>query len=68
MVHASKSDDLGYSMGLYELSYKDADGNPVADHGKYMTVWKKSSDGTWKVAADMFNTNIAPPAPSDEGQ
>jgi len=25
--------------------------------GKFMTVWKKQSDGSWKIAVDMFNAN-----------
>jgi len=25
--------------------------------GKYMTVWKKQPDGSWKVVADMGNTD-----------
>lgn len=50
--------DLGYTIGTYELSMDGPDGSPVIDKGKYMTVWKKQTDDTWKVAVDMFNTNL----------
>jgi ketosteroid isomerase-like protein len=53
------SGDLGYTYGDYTLKTKDKDGHPVARYGKYMTVWKKQKDGSWKVAADMGNN--APP-------
>lgn len=57
-VEVSSSGDLGYSFGSYELSFDGADGAPVTDIGKYMTVWKKQADGAWKVALDMFNTDL----------
>jgi len=41
------------------MTFDDPDGNQVVDHGKYLTIWKKSSDGTWKVSADVFNSNPA---------
>jgi len=33
---------------------------PVVDNGKYLTVWKKQADGSWKVLFDMFNTDMPP--------
>jgi len=60
-VEAAKSGDLGYSMGTYEMSFTGPDGNSVTDHGKYATIWRKQADGTWKVVADIFNSDL--PAP-----
>jgi ketosteroid isomerase-like protein len=31
------------------------DGQPTTETGKYVTVWKKQKDGSWKVALDMGN-------------
>ena len=53
--------DLGYTIGSYEMKLEGPDG-PISINGKYMTVWKQQSDGTWLVAADMFNGN-GPPNP-----
>src|SRR5215469_3939406 len=56
-AEAAKSGDLGYSTGKYELSYTDSSGKQVSDHGKYVTVWKKQADGSWKVVRDIFNSD-----------
>jgi ketosteroid isomerase-like protein len=47
--------DMGFTWGHYEGSGKDAQGNPVKTTGRYMTVWKKQPDGTWKVELDASN-------------
>jgi len=60
-VEAARSGDMGYSMGTYEMSFTGPDGNPATDHGKYVTIWRKQDDGTWKVVADIFNSDL--PAP-----
>ena len=46
------SGDMGYTWGHYEGHSKDANGNPVAISGRYITVWRKQVDGAWKVALD----------------
>jgi ketosteroid isomerase-like protein len=46
------SNDMGFTWGHYEGRSKDRDGNPVVTTGRYITVWKKIADGTWKVAMD----------------
>ena len=47
-----RSGDTGYTTGRYELHAKDGKGDKVVRHGSYLTVWKKQSDGSWKVIAD----------------
>jgi ketosteroid isomerase-like protein len=46
------SNDMGFTWGSYEGRSKDNKGEPVVITGRYMTVWKKLPDGTWKVALD----------------
>ena len=46
------SNDMGFTWGHYEGRSKDQNGNPVVLSGRFITVWKKMSDGTWKVALD----------------
>ena len=46
------SGDMGYTWGHFEGHSKDAAGNPVTTSGRYITVWRKQSDGSWKVALD----------------
>ena len=62
-VEVARSGDLGYSLGTYDLSMNDPEGTPMADRGKYVTVWKKQADGNWKVAVDMFNSDLPLPQP-----
>ena len=56
------SGTLGYVTGTYEFSETDAKGKPMTDKGKYVAVFRKQSDGTWKCVADIFNTDL-PPVP-----
>ena len=62
-VDVSRSGDFGYSLGTYEMSINDPKGTPMVDRGKYATVWKKQADGSWKVAVDMFNSDLPVPQP-----
>ena len=63
-VVAARSGDFGYSIGAYEMTTNDAKGKPVTDHGKYTTIWKKQTDGKWKVVVDMSNTDMPVMPPS----
>jgi ketosteroid isomerase-like protein len=46
------SNDMGFTWGHYEGRSKDKNGQQVVISGRYMTVWKKVADGSWKVAMD----------------
>lgn len=59
----SASGDMGFTWGSYEGRSKDRDGTPIFTTGRYMTVWKKQPDGSWKVELDA--SNDAPPAKLD---
>ncbi len=56
-VEVSAAGDLAYSMGTYEYSLKDAEGNPVSDKGKFVDIWKKQTDGSWKAAVGIGNSD-----------
>lgn len=57
------SGDTGYTWGKYEGHSKDSNGNPVTVSGRYMTVWGKQADGSWKVELDASAER--PPAADD---
>lgn len=57
-VDVAQSGDLGYTSGTYEIKMNDASGKPVNDHGKYLEVWKKQTDGSWKCVADIWNSDL----------
>jgi ketosteroid isomerase-like protein len=46
------SGDMGYTWGHFEGRSKDANGKPVLTSGRYMTIWRKQADGSWKVVLD----------------
>ena len=60
---AGDGGDLGYTVGSYEMTMP-TEGGPVVVSGKYLTVWQRQDDGSWKVSADMFNDN-GPPVAGD---
>ena len=54
-INVSSSADMAYEIGTYALSFR-SDKGPVQEKGKYVVVWKKIG-GTWKAAADIFNSD-----------
>ena len=49
--------ELGRNFVTAEMN-----GKVIADTGKYLTVWKKQADASWKVAYDSYSTDIPAPA------
>jgi len=60
----ARAGDLAYTIYVYQLALESANGKPITDHGKDMAVWKKQSDGTWKMVADTFNSDLPLAAPA----
>jgi ketosteroid isomerase-like protein len=63
-VAVGKSGEMAWVSGTYELTMNDASGKPINDRGKYLEVWEKQTDGNWKCAADMWNSDLAASAPA----
>ena len=63
-VDVAKSGDLGYSQGAYTMTYSSPTGKKMlAEKGKYVTIFKKQTDGSWKNVADIFNADAPAAAP-----
>jgi uncharacterized protein (TIGR02246 family) len=62
-VEVASSGDIAYTTGTYELTMNAPSGKLVPDHGKYVEVWKKRVDGNWKVAVDIWNSDVLLPLP-----
>jgi uncharacterized protein (TIGR02246 family) len=57
---ASKGGDMVYSQGTYTMTMTNPKTKkPMTDKGKYLTVYTKQADGSWKVVADTFNSDSA---------
>ncbi len=60
----AESGELGYTIGAFELTTGQDDA-AMLTVGKYVTVWSKQADGSWKVQVDSFNTD-GPPRAAEE--
>jgi uncharacterized protein (TIGR02246 family) len=53
--------DYAIETGAYDLSAQPAKAKPVHDVGKYIVVWKKQTDGSYRLLRDIYNTDQAMP-------
>jgi ketosteroid isomerase-like protein len=58
-IEIARSGDLAYMQGVY-----DATANGTTDRGKFVVVWKKQADGAWRIAADIWNSDLPVAAPT----
>ena len=56
--------DLAYVRGTYSMTFEAPNGlGPTKDSGKYIEIWRKQSDGSWKVIRDIFNSDQSTTGP-----
>jgi ketosteroid isomerase-like protein len=53
--------DLAYVRGNYSMTMNPPGGPAVPDRGKYVEIWKKQADGSWKVRYDSFSSDLPMP-------
>ena len=52
--------DLGYARGLYSMTICiQANGAQIPFEGKFLTVYRKQEDGSWKIYRDSYSSNTA---------
>jgi ketosteroid isomerase-like protein len=44
--------DMGYTWGHYEGRATDKSGHQSSQTGRYLTIWKKQTNGAWKVSLE----------------
>jgi ketosteroid isomerase-like protein len=54
------SGELGFTWGYYVATGHDSKGQVVKSYGKYLDVWRRQSDGTWRWIADVGNDSPPP--------
>ena len=54
-IQLDVSGDLAYCMGTYTF------GLPAAHGGKFLEVYRRQADGSWKMVVDMFSSDQAAP-------
>jgi ketosteroid isomerase-like protein len=53
--------DFAYAMGSYfKKTIFNGSEEVVPEEGKFLTVFKKQSDGSWKIYRDSFSSNTPP--------
>ncbi|MFB0554093.1 MAG: DUF4440 domain-containing protein [Phycisphaerae bacterium] len=60
---AQVSGDLGFARGTYTLSMTPKAGGETISampDGKFLTIWKRQADGSWKASHDCYNSNVPP--------
>ena len=61
-VDVAKSGDLGYTQGPYSMTLSNPKTKAaITEQGKYLTVYRKEADGTWKAVEDTFMADAPPP-------
>jgi uncharacterized protein (TIGR02246 family) len=64
-VDVGGSGDMAYEIGRYALTVQPEGQAAMADSGKYVVVWKKQVDGSWKLHVDIWNTSLPMAAPQE---
>jgi ketosteroid isomerase-like protein len=53
--------DWAYASGTYTANRVDTEsGEEISDDGKFMSIFQKQSDGSWKLHRDAPNSNVPP--------
>src|SRR6185437_450103 len=55
-IEVARSGDLAYETGEYEMTVNDKKGKPQTVKAKYVVVWGKQADGSWKALVDSPTT------------
>jgi uncharacterized protein (TIGR02246 family) len=57
-VVASQGGDMVYTQGTYTATMTNPKTKKVmTDKGKYLTIYAKQADGSWKAVADTYNSD-----------
>jgi uncharacterized protein (TIGR02246 family) len=56
-VQVARSGELAVDRGSFQSTATDNKGRATTSTGKFILVWKKQADGSWKIAADTSATD-----------
>ena len=55
--------DIAYGTGTYAMMMTMPGAQAVPERGKYIEIFRKGPDGSWKLARDIFNSDMAAAEP-----
>jgi uncharacterized protein (TIGR02246 family) len=58
-VEVEGSDDVAFEVGEASFSAPNQSGTPAQATIKYIVVWRKGADDTWRIYRDIWNSNPA---------
>jgi uncharacterized protein (TIGR02246 family) len=50
-------DDIAIESGRYDWMVHPKTGAAVTEKGKYITIWRRQADGSWKIIKDINNSD-----------
>ena len=53
--------DTAYEVGTYTMRLQPAGAAVMNDSGKYVVIWARQGDGSWKLAVDIWNSDLPMP-------
>jgi ketosteroid isomerase-like protein len=57
--HIEGQGDMAYVRGRYSMTIEpEGAPGPIEDRGKFIEIRKRQPDGTWPLAADIFNSDL----------
>jgi ketosteroid isomerase-like protein len=56
-IEVHSSGDLAYEVGRYAMTLGGSSMDPIDDRGKYVVIFRRQTDGSWKAAVDMFSSD-----------
>jgi uncharacterized protein (TIGR02246 family) len=54
--------DWAFERGTYTIVLSPRGGGTLKDVGKYITIYQRQPDGSWKTARDIWNSNQQSPS------
>jgi uncharacterized protein (TIGR02246 family) len=55
-VDVGRSGDVAYEVGKVSLAIRHVGKEPTTATAKYVVVWKRQADGSWKLHRDIWNS------------
>jgi ketosteroid isomerase-like protein len=61
LKESASSGDYGFALGNYTYTVRQkAGGAGVTREGKFLTIYKRQREGSWRIYVDCFNLNARP--------
>lgn len=54
---------FAFEIGTFAMTVQMPGMPEISEEGKYLTVYERANDGSWKIKVETWNTNVPPPMP-----